>query len=139
MLGAVCHFRRDQHLILEPTFLDWCKEQAPDDIKDELFVYRQLQVGTFVIGRWISKGAGTFVDLINLGSSLANFTREVAQGFRRRLYAPVTIEQTRRHLQDFDSNFRRMTREKDAYNQDYMHRTKILKQPQRQLKGTKIR
>ena len=128
MLGAVCHFRRDQHMMLEPTFLAWCKDNAPDDVKEELFVYRQLQVGTFVIGRWISKGAGTFVDLINLGTSLANFTQEVAQDFRRQLYIPVTIEQTRKHLQDFDSDFRCTTREKNNYNSDFLQRHKILQE-----------
>ena len=127
MLGAVCQYDRKQHLLLEPSLLEWCKAQSSNkNVSNELFVYRQMQVGTFVIGRWVNKSKGLFVDLVNLGYSLGNFTRGVAQEFRRRLLAPITAEQTKKQMTDFSSGYRSAEGKKNAYNHELMARNKMI-------------
>ena len=127
MLGAACQYKPQQHLLLEPKFLEWCKEQITDEsVSCQLFVYRQMQEGTFVIGRWIDKPFGLFVDLINLGGSLGNFTREIAHEFRRRLLAPVTADRTCRQMTEFNSQWHSNQEEKNLYNHDLLLRNKMI-------------
>ena len=127
MLGSACQYNPKQHVILKPSFLKWCKDQTSDErVKAELFVYRQMQVGTFVIARWVDKSKGMFVDLVNLGGSLGNFTREVAHEFRRRLLAPVTADFTCRQMKDFDSGWRGDQDEKNAYNHELLLRNRMI-------------
>jgi len=78
MLGP-CRFRNDQHLRIHPPLERWVKEQAKSDEVDRLFVYLHLREETFVIGWWVNKSAGLFVDLFNIGKSLEEFDSIAAE------------------------------------------------------------
>lgn len=90
MIGQVCKYRRDQHRVIQPRMLNWIKRQVPrGNLRDSLFLYRHLEQGTFVIAMWSQVGK-SFQDIINLGLSLDNFTREVAEQFRIRIRDTLT-------------------------------------------------
>ncbi|MHC4890451.1 MAG: hypothetical protein ACYTEO_13420 [Planctomycetota bacterium] len=103
MLGVACHYSAEQHTLLKPELLKWCIDNTGDK---QLFVYRQNQVGTFVIGRWLDHPRRWFVDVLNLGHSLSNFTRELAQELVRRITRPITAEATSRRLRETASDQR---------------------------------
>ena len=61
--------------------LDWCKRQTSDRARaDKLFMYHHLVEDTFVIGEWISRPRGAFVDLKNLGNKI-HMTPDEADNF----------------------------------------------------------
>jgi hypothetical protein len=83
MLGP-CTLDRSQHQILETEIGSWLKrnvENAEDARR--LFVYRHMQTGNFIVAWWISKERGRFSELMNLGTSLSSFTREMARSFKQ--------------------------------------------------------
>ncbi len=129
MLGMACFYTPQQHQLLEPPLLDWCRNQTSDEVlKKRLFVYRQLQVGTFVIAQWLDRAKGLFVDTLNLGNSLSNFSREKAQELRRRLLAPVSSSDTKDMMSTVNSNFthtQQETNEKLSEKNNYNRSTKV--------------
>ena len=105
MIGVPCTYDPEQHYIFEPELLEWCRRQTSDEeLKKELFVYKQMQVGTFVIARWIDRSLGFFVDLLNLGHVLSSFNHKTARELRRRVLAPVTSSATTSFLKTAESN-----------------------------------
>lgn len=97
MLGQVCEYRRDQHRVIQHRLLNWIKRQVPrGSLRDSLFLYRHNELGTFVIASWSQTGR-KFQDILNLGTSLYNFTWEVAEQFRR----SIRNTSTRRELLDY--------------------------------------
>ena len=82
--------------------------------KDKLFVVRYNLHGTFVIAEWLAKPRDVFVDVMNLGHSLANFTREKAQELRHRLFAPVTAEETSRFIHQSESDYHHMRQDDNS-------------------------
>ena len=100
------HYDPQQHEVIRPEILDWCKRQASkEDLRSELFMYRHRKYKTFVIARWLGHPHGLFTDLLNLGESLANFTRAKAQEFLRRTLCPLTATETSRAISNCDSDF----------------------------------
>jgi hypothetical protein len=98
MLGTSCPYRSDQHRIIHPELERWVKRQVSDPkLRDSLFVYHHLQVGTFVIAQWTVPDRW-FVDVLNLGSSLANFDRGRAEMFKITFLQPVGKRQLGRAL-----------------------------------------
>ncbi|MHC4464259.1 MAG: hypothetical protein ACYS30_22945 [Planctomycetota bacterium] len=79
MLGVACHYSAEQHTLLKPELLKWCIDNTGDK---------------------------QFVDILNLGYSLGNFTRDMAQEFVRRIKRPVTAEATSRRLRETASDQR---------------------------------
>ena len=119
MIGVPCTYSPDQHYIFEPELLAWCRRQTPDEsLKKELFVYKQLQVGTFVIARWVSREMGLFVDLLNLGHALSTFTVEMAQELRRRILAPVTSNDTAKQMSASSSSRLHKLQEENGIERD---------------------
>ena len=101
MFSLSCQYDPAQHYLMEPELLSWCKRQTSDRrLQEQLFVYRQLEVGTFVIAMWVNGQKGQFIDLVNLGFSLRNFTREMAGELRRKLLAPASPREVIRALRD---------------------------------------
>lgn len=98
MLGQVCLYRRDQHRVIQPRMLNWIKRQvAGGNLRDSLFIYRHLELGTYVIAMWSQIGR-TFQDIVNLGYSLDNFNRDVAEKFRVRIRDSGTRHELREYL-----------------------------------------
>jgi len=78
MLGMPCQFRPDQHEIIHPPLEDFVMRAVSEQkLRDSLFIYRHRLWRTFVIALWV--GPSEFVDVMNLGMSLGNFTRQRAK------------------------------------------------------------
>jgi len=71
----------------------------------KLFVVRYEMVGSFCIAEWLSPNKDVFVDTMNLGDSLGNFTRKKADELRKRLFRPVTADETSRFVAENESQY----------------------------------
>jgi len=110
-MNFICPFRHNQHQRISPEILNWAQSYCPDrEAAGKLFMYRHLVHGTFVIALWVKEG--WFVDVLNLGRSLGNFTRERAEIFLEMFndehtVAGYTAQMERRthdyHLRETDS------------------------------------
>ena len=72
---------------------------------DCLFLLRYNKLEVFCICEWTDNHKDTFTDVLNLGKSLGNFDRKGADELRRRLFAPVTVEDTSQAIDRTDSDF----------------------------------
>lgn len=117
-----CFYSPAQHEILhEPTILDWCRRQTSDlPLQKQLFIYRHRIHSTFVIARWVREPKGIFTDLLNLGHSLGNFTREKAQEFRGRILAPIPVETFSRTINQASRDFASEQHEKGEEMKEIM-------------------
>jgi len=105
MFGLACHYDPRQHRILESGILAWCKRQVSDPyLKERLFTYYHRLEHTFVIALWLNQPKRWFVDVLNMGYSLGNFNRHLAEGLRRRLLAPLSTSDIRRQLRNAESD-----------------------------------
>ena len=95
MNGMVSFYNSDEHTIIGgdiPIFCAGLVEHIPG-LRGKLFLVRYNRRGTFVIAQWLAGSKDIFVDVMNLGSSLGNFTREKAHELRQRLFAPLSVEE----------------------------------------------
>jgi len=119
MLGVACRYRKSEHRIIQPRILSWIKRQIPDArLRDSLFIYYHLQHGTFVIAQWVVPER-SFIDIHNLGNSLANFTADAAQRFRQQIKSPVGRHELGKALRQKERD--RLTQEQDI-NDDKVER-----------------
>ena len=110
-----CQYDPSQHQVIHPPLEAWVKRQASPEEQDKIFVYHHLKEKTFVIGWWVNKGRGLFVDLNNLGNSLANFDSSDARALVCTLRSNNTKEQITGLLRsDIDSQFSRTVDESEA-------------------------
>jgi len=124
MLGLSCQYDPASHFLFEgnsePELMRWVRRQLPEasPLQNQLFMYHHLKEDTFVIGLWIDKPRGRFVDALNIGYSLTGFDRSMAQGFIQHLIHPVTAEETIRMLQEHKTDFDHITQNKAAAVQE---------------------
>ena len=85
-------------------FVERLVEHDPNR-KGKLFVVRYNKLETFVICEWLGKPFDVFIDILNLGKSLGNFTFAKAQELRKRLFAPVSAEETSRGIAEEESRY----------------------------------
>jgi hypothetical protein len=79
-MNFACPYQHAQHQILDNELAGWVRRNCPDrQAAPNLFVYRHVLHGTFVIAMWVRPG--WFVDVLNLGGSLRSFTRQRARTF----------------------------------------------------------
>ncbi len=97
MIGQACRYDRQQHRILHPRMEKYILRQAPANIRGSLFVYYHNLHRTFVIAQWVVPDKA-FVDVMNLGHSLANFGSEEARQFRLQIKSPVGNQQLAKAL-----------------------------------------
>ena len=71
----------------------------------DLAVVRYEKLGTFCIVEFLSQTREIFVDVKNLGGSLANFTRRDARELEHRLFKPITTDQTGRFITENESRY----------------------------------
>lgn len=117
-----CLYDPNQHQIIHPELGEWVKRQVAPADKERFFVYFHKIHKTFVIARWAQDKFGVFTDFLNLGHSLANFTREKAQELRERLYAPVGVQAMQKAVAQATRDQVTENTEKGAYMEDYMKR-----------------
>jgi len=110
------NYSSDDHTIIGGELSLWLKRLIEKDPirKNKLFLVRYNKLGVFCICEWLGKPKGFFVDVLNLGTSLANFTREKATELQHRLFAPVTAEETKSFIQKADSDYYHGRQDEDA-------------------------
>lgn len=127
MLGLVSNYNSAEHRIIGGDLSRWVDGLIEGDPrrKGRLFVVRYNKLGVFVIAEWLGKPKDVFVDVLNLGKSLANFDRKGAQELRRRLFAPLTAEGTNRATMEAESDYHHNLQDEDAEETERQERIAI--------------
>lgn len=127
MLGMTSFFKSQEHTIVQGEIGPFCDRLVENDPqrRGKLFVVRYNKLGTFCICEWLDKSLGFFVDVMNLGKSLGNFSYRKAQELRRRLFAPLTAEETRRAITGADSDFHHNLQDEDSEETERQERVAI--------------
>jgi hypothetical protein len=90
MIGMVCPYRKCEHRILHPRFLEYVKRHVPNvKLRDSLFVYYHLVHRTIVVAQW-HVPCRSFVDVLNIGHSFSGFTPEAARKLLEKLRKPIS-------------------------------------------------
>lgn len=128
MLGMVSLFTFAEHTVIKgsglPEFLTQLVEGDPQR-KGRLFLIRYNKLKVFCICEWTDNHKDTFTDVMNLGKSLGNFGQKKVQELRRRLFAPVTAEDTSREIIRNDSDFYHNLQDEDAEETERQERVAI--------------
>ncbi len=112
MLGQPCAYDRQQHRIIHPHIEKWIKRQVPvGKLRDSLFVYYHNLYGTFVIAQWIAPKK-SFIDVLNMGTTLYNFDQDMAEEFLQGILSPVSSQEMADSLKRGESN--RLSRKQDS-------------------------
>lgn len=107
MLGCVSTFKHPDHTFIRGELRRWIQRETESSGRDfDLIRYNQL--GVFCIIEFISPNRDVFVDTMNLGKSLGAFNRKKADELLRRIFRPVTCDQTSRILSEADSDYHHM-------------------------------
>lgn len=116
MLGLVSNYTTDEHTILGGELSRWLKKLMEGDPvrKGRLFLLQYNQLEVFCICEWLGKPNDVFVDVLNLGKSLQSFTYEKAQELRKRLFDPLTAEETCKLGIQTDSDYHHNLQDEDA-------------------------
>jgi len=117
MLGMVSLYTSEEHTIIEGSGIpEWLERLVEGDPRQggRLFLLRYNKLGVFCICEWTGKHRDTFVDILNLGKSLGNFGRKEAWELHKRLFAPVTAEETSKAIIRNDSNFYHRLQDEDS-------------------------
>jgi len=86
MIGMACPYQPRVHKIIHPDLENYIKREVSDEnLRDSLFIYFQTEYENFVIAHWTNQSHTAFMDVMNLGPSLSNFTREKADALREML------------------------------------------------------
>jgi hypothetical protein len=104
MLGMVSNYNQDSHTLIGGeigAYIGRLSEQS----KRDLFVVRYNKHETFCICEWLSPLHDVFIDILNLGKSLANFNRDKAYELKMRLFRPLSAEETSRQIADAESSY----------------------------------
>lgn len=128
MLGMVSLYTSAEYTIIKGSGIpEWLKRLVEGDPQRKgcLFLLRYNKLGVFCICEWIGGGNDTFVDILNLGKSLGNFGKKEAQELRRRLFAPVSAEDTSRAIIGADSDFYHNLQDEDAEETERVERVAI--------------
>ena len=119
MLGMVSLYTSTEHTIIEGSGIP---EFLARLVVDRLFLLRYNKLGVFCICEWTDNHKDTFTDVLNLGKSLGNFGRKAAQELRRRLFTPLTAEETSREIVRNDSDFYHNLQEEDMEETERVQR-----------------
>ena len=127
MLGLVSNFTSAEHTIIGGEISRWVSRLVEGDPqrKNKLFVVRYNKLGVFVIAEWLGKPKDVFADVLNLGKSLANFGQAEARELRRRLFDPITVEDTSRAIIQTDSDYYHNLHDEDMEETERQERVAI--------------
>lgn len=116
MLGQVSIYTSDDHTIVRGELSLWLDRLVDGDPKrkGQLFILRYNKLKVFCICEWVGGGRDTFVDVLNLGDSLGNFSRTKAYELKRRLFDPLGPEDTNKILVQADSDFYHKLQDEDS-------------------------
>lgn len=128
MLGLVSNYTSEEHTVITgsgiPEFLDRLVEGDPQR-KGRLFLVRYNKLEVFCICEWLGNPYDVFVDVMNLGKCLGNFGKKASQELRRRLFDPLTAEDTSRAIIQSDSDFHHNLQDEDMEETERQERVAI--------------
>jgi len=128
MLGMISVFNTDEHTIIVGSGIpEWLERLVEGDPlhKGRLFLVRYNKLRVFCICEWTDNHKDTFTDVLNIGKSLGNFGRRAAHELRRRLFAPVTAEETSKAIVQNDSDFYHNLQDEDMEETERQERVAI--------------
>ena len=128
MLGMISLYLPEKHTIISGSGIpEWLSQLVEGDPKRRgcLFLLRYNELGVFCICEWVGGGKDTFVDVMNLGKSLGNFGKKEARELRRRLFAPVTAEDTSKAIIGADSDYYHNLQDEDSEETERQERVAI--------------
>ncbi|KKN48938.1 hypothetical protein LCGC14_0647970 [marine sediment metagenome] len=127
MLGLVSNYTSAEHTIINGEISRWVSRLVEGDPqrKNRLFVVHYNKLGVFCICEWLAKPGDVFVDVLNLGKSLGNFGPEEARELRRRLFKPLSAEDTSRAIILGDSDYHHNLQDEDAEETERQERVAI--------------
>jgi len=74
-----------RHEMVNPPVAEYIRRQFPER---DLFVYRHRVFGTFTVAEWLNKLTGLCREILVVGTSLADFTRDKMAVLRQILRTP---------------------------------------------------
>ena len=127
MLGLVSLYNTDEHTILGGELSEWLKRLVEGDPQRGgcLFLIRYNKLGVYCICEWVGGGRDTFADVLNLGESLGNFSRQKAQELKQRLFNPLSAEETSREIIRNDSDYFHNLQDEDSEETERQERVAI--------------
>lgn len=127
MLGMISVYLPEEHTIICGELSEWLGRLIKGNLRREgcLFVLRYNKLGVFCICEWTDNNRDTFSDVLNLGKSLANFEYKQAQELRKRLFAPVTAEETSRTIVRADSDYYHNLQDEDMEETERQERVAL--------------
>jgi len=127
MLGMISVYSPEEHTIIHGEIGSFCDRLVEHDPKRRrnLFVVRYNKLGNFCICEWVGGGRDTFVDVLNLGKSLGNFGYKQAQELKRRLFNPISTEETSKAIINTDSDFYHNLQDEDMEETERQERVAI--------------
>ena len=127
MLGVVSLYDQEEHTIIRGGISEWLERlvEGSPQRKGRLFLLRYNKLAVYCICEWSGNYKDTFTDVMNLGKSLGNFDQKQAQELRKRLFAPVTAEDTRRAIIGADSDYHHNLQNEDMEETERRERVAI--------------
>jgi len=128
MLGTLSVYNTEEHRVIKgsgiPEFLIHLVEGDPKR-KGCLFLIYYNKLEVFCVCEWTDNHKDTFVDVLNLGKSLGNFGRKESSELRRRLFAPLTPEDTCKAIVGAGSDFHHNLQDEDSEETERVQRVAI--------------
>ena len=120
-LGQSCEYNPLYHRIIENSqAVESLKRDIGDaDLRSRLFLYYHTYEKTWVIALW-THGKHAFVDVLNIGKSMNNLTREAMQNLLLRLLHPTRSEDTRQFIRDAESRRIHNTQDESDEESEFM-------------------
>jgi len=103
-LGMVSVYDGQEHTFIGGEIGQYISRLAKESGRD-LAVIRYEKRGVFCIIEFLSPMRDVFVDTMNLGGSLGNFTRDKKNEMERRLFRPVTCSETAEFIAESESRY----------------------------------
>ena len=127
MLGLLSCYNSEEHTILGGELSGWLERLVEGDPRREgcLFLLRYDKLEVYCICEWVGGGNDTFVDVLNLGKSLGTFDQKQALELRRRLFNPVTAEESSREIIRNDSDYYHNLQDEDSEETERRERVAI--------------
>ena len=127
MLGLVSNYNSAEHTVIGGELGRWVATLTDGDPqrKNKLFVVRYIKLGVFVIAEWLGRPKDVFVDVFHIGKSLGSFGAKETLELKRRLFAPVTAEDTKRAINEADSDYHHNLQNEDMEETERQERVVI--------------
>ncbi len=127
MLGLVSLYSTEEHTIIRGELSRWLERLVAGDSqrKGRLFIIRYNKLEVYCICEWTDNHKDTFTDVLNLGKSLGGFGHTEACELRRRLFNPVTAEESSREIIRNDSDFYHNLQDEDMEETERQERVAI--------------